>query len=203
MNDLISEYQQYQEVKPCYTHNFPYPFLQCCPVILNLFLRPPSMMMTALTPRRKIRTRIKTWVAKTIAANCIFNETCICQFMERIAKTAFLNHILSPACMYFPFWYIYWESRYNSSINHVTSSRNREWWKSCFQKLSQTGHLTKGSLLVCHQFLFDSNIIPNYILAWSRIIYIHKSQFKAMFTGAFLLYVFLKVSVNKPKFHLL
>jgi len=62
------------------------------------------MMMTALTPRRKIRTRIKTWVAKTIAANCIFNETCICQLMERIAKSAFLNHILvsiSPACMYF------------------------------------------------------------------------------------------------------
>jgi len=61
-------------------------------------------MMTASMLRRKIRTRIKTWLQSAdISYQLYFIETCICQLTERICQIAFLKHI-SPTtyvCMYF------------------------------------------------------------------------------------------------------
>merc|ERR1711862_165009 len=70
MNDLISEYQQYQG--------------------------PLLTMMTASTKRRKTKTRIKT--PASFSYHLYFIETCICQRTKPICQIAFLKHI-SPRKM--------------------------------------------------------------------------------------------------------
>jgi len=45
-------------------------------------------MMTALTPRRRIRTRIKT-LAANFSYQLYFMETCICQLTNVFAKLPF------------------------------------------------------------------------------------------------------------------